>query len=27
LYNKLEIGEQIKEDYQMVETQPDYIYN
>ncbi len=27
LYNKLEIGDHIKEDYQMVETQADYIYN
>lgn len=27
LYFKLDIGEQIKEDYRMVETQPDYIYN
>lgn len=27
LYLKLDIGEQIKEDYRMVETQPDYIYN
>ena len=27
LYNKLEIGEQVKEDHQMLETQADYIYN
>jgi len=27
LYNKLEIGDQIKEDYRMVESQADYIYN
>ncbi len=27
LYNKLDIGEQIQEDYRMVEHQPDYIYN
>lgn len=27
LYNKLDIGEQIQEDYRMVENQPDYIYN
>ena len=27
LYNKLEIGEQIQEDFTMIETQPDYIYN
>ena len=27
LYNKLEIGDQVKEDYRMVETQADYIYN
>ena len=27
LYNKLEIGDHIKEDYRMVETQADYIYN
>ncbi|GHC52394.1 7TM-DISM domain-containing protein [Ulvibacter litoralis] len=27
LYFKLDIGEQVKEDYRMVETQPDYIYN
>jgi hypothetical protein len=27
LYNKLDIGEQIQEDFRMVETQPDYIYN
>lgn len=27
LYEKLEIREQVKSDYRMVETQPDYIYN
>ena len=27
LYNKLDIGEQIQEDFRMVENQPDYIYN
>lgn len=27
LYEKLEIGEQIQQDYRMVESQPDYIYN
>lgn len=27
LYEKLEIGEQIQQDYRMVEQQPDYIYN
>lgn len=27
LYDKLDIGEQIQEDYRMVENQPDYIYN
>lgn len=27
LYDKLEIGEQIQQDYRMVEQQPDYIYN
>ena len=27
LYHKLEIGEQIKEDYRMMDNQPDYIYN
>jgi DNA-binding CsgD family transcriptional regulator len=27
LYHKLEIGEQIKQDYRMVDQQPDYIYN
>ncbi len=27
LYNKLEIGDHIKEDYRMVESQADYIYN
>lgn len=27
LYEKLEISEQIQQDYRMVETQPDYIYN
>jgi len=27
LYQKLEIGEQIQQDYRMVEQQPDYIYN
>ena len=27
LYEKLEISEQIQEDYRMVDTQPDYIYN
>jgi len=27
LYHKLEISEQIKEDYRIVEDQPDYIYN
>lgn len=27
LYHKLEIGEQIQQDYRMVESQPDYIYN
>ena len=27
LYNKLEIGDHIQQDYRMVETQPDYIYN
>lgn len=27
LYDKLDIGEQIQEDYRMVDTQPDYIYN
>ena len=27
LYEKLDIGEQIQEDYRMIETQPDYIYN
>lgn len=27
LYVKLEIGEQIQQDYRMVESQPDYIYN
>jgi len=27
LYDKLEIGEHIQEDYRMVENQPDYIYN
>jgi DNA-binding CsgD family transcriptional regulator len=27
LYKKLEIGEQIQQDYRMVESQPDYIYN
>ena len=27
LYEKLEIGEQIQQDYRMVEEQPDYIYN
>lgn len=27
LYDKLEIGEQIQQDYRMVEAQPDYIYN
>lgn len=27
LYSKLEIQDQVKQDYQMVENQPDYIYN
>lgn len=27
LYEKLEIGEQIQEDYRMVDNQPDYLYN
>ena len=27
LYHKLEISEHIKEDFRMVESQPDYIYN
>jgi len=27
LYNKLDIGEQIQQDYRMVDSQPDYIYN
>ena len=27
LYQKLEIGEHIQQDYRMVEEQPDYIYN
>lgn len=27
LYEKLEIGEQIQQDYRMVDSQPDYIYN
>ena len=27
LYYKLEISEHIKEDFRMVESQPDYIYN
>lgn len=27
LYHKLEIGEHIQEDYRMLDTQPDYIYN
>lgn len=27
LYHKLEIGEQVQQDYRMVESQPDYIYN
>ena len=27
LYNKLKVGDHIKEDYNMVETQADYIYN
>lgn len=27
LYDKLEISEQIQDDYRMVDTQPDYIYN
>lgn len=27
LYEKLEISEQIQEDYRMIDTQPDYIYN
>ena len=27
LYDKLEIGEQIQQDYRIVEQQPDYIYN
>ncbi len=27
LYEKLEIGEQIQQDYRMVDAQPDYIYN
>jgi len=27
LYIKLEIGEQIQEDYRMIDSQPDYIYN
>ena len=27
LYNKLEISEHIQEDYRIVDTQPDYIYN
>lgn len=27
LYEKLEIGEQIQQDYRMVDQQPDYIYN
>jgi len=27
LYEKLEIGEQIQQDYRLVDSQPDYIYN
>jgi two-component system, sensor histidine kinase LadS len=27
LYQKLEIGEQVQEDYNLLESQPDYIYN
>jgi len=27
LYNKLEIGEHIQEDFRMLDSQPDYIYN
>ena len=27
LYEKLEIGEHIQEDYRLVDNQPDYIYN
>jgi len=27
LYQKLEIGEQVQQDYRMVQSQPDYIYN
>ena len=27
LYNKLEISEQIQEDYRLLDTQPDYLYN
>jgi len=27
LYNKLEIGDHVQDDYRMVDTQPDYLYN
>ena len=27
LYQKLEIGEQIQEDYRLLDSQPDYLYN
>ena len=27
LYKKLEISEQIQQDYRLVDSQPDYIYN
>ncbi len=27
LYNKLEIGEHVQEDYRLLDTQPDYLYN